>query len=420
MANLHSKRSIWIIIIIYCILNAFFNNYHIQTKIPFYGGVAILFFSFLLIFNFKRILRHIRGNNITSIVSKLLMMFILSILWVFILWGQLPWRSMIVMGSIGGIFPLIIYFTLQKYKISTQTLVKAIIIIYILYVICYLIGLYTIPTPLFGYTERSSSIEEIADSITQRGVIRLGVPGGYFVLLIFFLILTRYKNKKIFYLLLIPVAITLLMRGTRTPFFATVIIAVIYYLWQIKHKWIIISIGIIMYICSTPIYQMILNSDSNNAIVKYVQMTSNQIERSNEKEEDIRIEMARYMFTEFNEGNILRTLFGNGVPGYNGHYAKIIEKLGDKRDYYPVDTAFTTIYVYFGIIGLILYAQLLWIVIRTKVTPEGSFAKLYIFYLYLISPANSALIFSGSLTLGIALYIIQQNQIKTNIILKNK
>ena len=175
-----------------------------------------------------------------------------------------------------------------------------------------------------------------------------------------------------------------------------------------------------MYICSTPIYQMILNSDSNNAIVKYVQMTSNQIERSNEKEEDIRIEMARYMFTEFNEGNILRTLFGNGVPGYNGHYAKIIEKLGDKRDYYPVDTAFTTIYVYFGIIGLILYAQLLWIVIRTKVTPEGSFAKLYIFYLYLISPANSALIFSGSLTLGIALYIIQQNQIKTNIILKNK
>lgn len=412
-------RPEWKIVLIYCILNAFFNNYYVQTKIPFYGGVAILFFSLLLILYSKRILKHINGSNTSSIVSKLLMMFILSIIWAFILWGQPPWSSMIVMGSIGGAFPLLIYFVLQKYKISTQTLVKAIIIIYILYVICYIIGLYTLPTPLFGYS-KESTIEDLANSLAQRGVIRLGVPGGDFVILIIFLILTRYKNKKLFYLLLIPVAITLLMRGTRTPFFATVIIAVIYYLWQIKHKWIIISIGIIMYICSTPIYQMILNSDSDNAIVKYVQMTSNQIERSNEKEEDIRIEMARYMFTEFNEGNILRTLFGNGVPGYNGHYAKIIEKLGDKRDYYPVDTAFTTIYVYFGIIGLILYAQLLWIVIRTKVTPEGSFAKLYIFYLYLISPANSALIFSGSLTLGIALYIIQQNQIKTNIILKNK
>lgn len=412
MAKLYSKRSIWIIITIYCILNAFFNNYHIQTKIPFYGGVAILFFSFLLIFNFKRILKHIRGNNITSIVSKLLIMFILSIIWVLILWGQLPWSSMIVMGSLGGVFPLSIYFILQKYKISTQTLVKTIIIIYILYVICYLIGLYTIPTPLFGYTERSSAIEEIVGSLAQRGVIRLGVPGADFVILIIFLILTRYKEKKIFYLLLIPVTITLLMRGTRTPFFATVIITVIYYLWQIKHKWIIILIGMIMYICSTPIYQMILNSDSNNAIVKYVQMTSNQIERSNEKEEDIRIEMARYMFTEFNEGNILRILFGNGVPGYNGRYAKVIEKLGDNKAYYPVDTAFTTIFVYFGIIGLLLYFQLLWIVIKTKVTPEGTFAKLYIFYLYLISPTNSALIFSGAVTLGISLYIIQQNQIK--------
>ena len=401
-------RPEWKIVLIYCILNAFFNNYYVQTKIPFYGGVAILFFSLLLILYSKRILKHINGSNISSIVSKLLMMFILSIIWAFILWGQPPWSSMIVMGSIGGAFPLLIYFVLQKYKISTQTLVKAIIIIYILYVICYIIGLYTLPTPLFGYS-KESTIEDLANSLAQRGVIRLGV-----------LILTRYKNKKLFYLLLIPVAITLLMRGTRTPFFATVIIAFIYYLWQIKHKWIIVFIGIMMFICSGPIYQMMLNSDSDNAIIKYVQMTSHQVKRSNEKEEDIRIEMARYMFTEFNEGNILRTLFGNGVPGYNGHYAKIIEKLGDKRDYYPVDTAFTTIYVYFGIIGLILYAQLLWIVIRTKVTPEGSFAKLYIFYLYLISPANSALIFSGSLTLGIALYIIQQNQIKTNIILKNK
>lgn len=412
-------RPEWKIVLIYCILNAFFNNYYVQTKIPFYGGVAILFFSLLLILYSKRILKHINGSNTSSIVSKLLMMFILSIIWAFILWGQPPWSSMIVMGSIGGAFPLLIYFVLQKYKISTQTLVKAIIIIYILYVICYIIGLYTLPTPLFGYS-KESTIEDLANSFAQRGVIRLGVPGGDFVILIIFLILTRYKNKKLFYLLLIPVAITLLMRGTRTPFFATVIIAFIYYLWQIKHKWIIVFIGIMMFICSGPIYQMMLNSDSDNAIIKYVQMTSHQVKRSNEKEEDIRIEMARYMFTEFNEGNILRTLFGNGVPGYNGHYAKIIEKLGDKRDYYPVDTAFTTIYVYFGIIGLILYAQLLWIVIRTKVTPEGSFAKLYIFYLYLISPANSALIFSGSLTLGIALYIIQQNQIKTNIILKNK
>ena len=412
-------RPEWKIVLIYCILNAFFNNYYVQTKIPFYGGVAILFFSLLLILYSKRILKHINGSNTSSIVSKLLMMFILSIIWAFILWGQPPWSSMIVMGSIGGAFPLLIYFVLQKYKISTQTLVKAIIIIYILYVICYIIGLYTLPTPLFGYS-KESTIEDLANSFAQRGVIRLGVPGGDFVILIIFLILTRYKNKKLFYLLLIPVAITLLMRGTRTPFFATVIIAFIYYLWQIKHKWIIVFIGIMMFICSGPIYQMMLNSDSDNAIIKYVQMTSHQVKRSNEKEEDIRIEMARYMFTEFNEGNILRTLFGNGVPGYNGHYAKIIEKLGDKRDYYPVDPAFTTIYVYFGIIGLILYAQLLWIVIRTKVTPEGSFAKLYIFYLYLISPANSALIFSGSLTLGIALYIIQQNQIKTNIILKNK
>ena len=150
-------RPEWKIVLIYCILNAFFNNYYVQTKIPFYGGVAILFFSLLLILYSKRILKHINGSNISSIVSKLLMMFILSIIWAFILWGQPPWSSMIVMGSIGGAFPLLIYFVLQKYKISTQTLVKAIIIIYILYVICYIIGLYTLPTPLFGYSKESTN-----------------------------------------------------------------------------------------------------------------------------------------------------------------------------------------------------------------------------------------------------------------------
>lgn len=129
MANLNSKKTIWIIVVIYCILNVFFNNYYLQTKIPSYGGIAILFFSILLITNFKRIIKNLGGNNITSIVSKLLMMFIFSILWVFILWGQLPWSSMIVMGSLGGVFPLVVYFVLQKYKISTQTLVKAITII---------------------------------------------------------------------------------------------------------------------------------------------------------------------------------------------------------------------------------------------------------------------------------------------------
>lgn len=404
----------WKIVIIYCILNAFFNNYYLQTKIPSYGGIAILFFTSLLILYFKRILKNIKGNNISSIVSKILLMYVFSIVWVFILWGQMPWSSLIVMSSIGGIFPLIIYFVLQKYKISTKSLVKAIVYIYIIYVICYIIGLCTLPTPLFGYSP-DKTLEEFADSLVQRGVIRLAVPGADFVVLIIFFILTRYKDKKIFYFLLIPVAITLLMRGTRTPFFATIIIAFIYYLWQIKHKWIIVFIGIVIYICSGSIYQMILDSDSDNAVVKYVQMTSQQVEHSNEKKEDIRIEMARYMLTEFNEENPFRIIFGNGVPGYDGHYSKIIEKLGDNRKYFPVDTAFTTIYVYFGIIGLILYIQLLWIVIKTRVTQEGAFAKLYIFYLYLISPTNSALVFSGALTLGIALYIIQQNQIKNQV-----
>ncbi len=413
----NDKRVICFLVFSYGLLNAFFNNYQIRTSIPNYGAVAIVFFSIAIVIYFSKVWKYRCDHSINGVVSKLLLLFLFSLFWAFILWGQMPWESLITMASAGGVFPLIIYFIFQKYKFTVTTLVKFIIIIYTIYVVCLLIGLATLPTPVFGYT--ANAIENMTDSMEQRGVIRLGVPGPDFVVLVIFLVLTRFREKKVYYLLLIPLVITLLMRGTRTPFFATVLIGLLYYLWQIKHKWIAMIVCVLLYIGSIPLYQTLLNSDSNNAVVKYVQMTSNQIERSKYKEEDIRIEMAKYMFTKFDEGKFFRIIFGNGYPGYNGKYANVITQLGEKRSYYPVDTAFTTIYVYFGIIGLVLYAYLFIIIVRTKVTKEGIFAKLYVFYLFLLTPTNCSLV-TATTTLAIALYIINKTHISNNLRENNK
>lgn len=404
--NRTKHTAVLAIVFLYCILSAFFNSSILRQKIPFYGGIAIAFFSVMLIVHFKIVVNHLRGSDITSIVSKMVFIFILSMFWAYLIWGQSLVSSIITMASLGGVFPLITYFILYKQNISSETIVKAIIILSLIYTICYLLGLLSLPNPLFGM--RDELKEDLSSMIEQRGVIRLNVPGADFIVMAIFIILTRYKQRKKYYLFLIPLIIILLMRGTRTPFFATVAIGIVYYLWQMKHKLIVVILCIFLYFCSIQIFDIISRSSSTSPIVKYIQLTSSQIERSNTVEEDIRIEMAKYIFTDFNNGNIFRIMFGNGIPGYYGQYSRFIEKIGNEKGYYPVDTAFTSAYTYFGIIGIIIYIALFRIVCLTKVPHEYLWAKLYVFYLFLISPTNCALIVSSTLMLAFSLYVLNK------------
>lgn len=404
MSLVKNKKIIYVIIA-YLFLYKFFNCIYIST-IPNFNGLTVICMIIISIMAASLVKRSLFKSDIQGIISKIIIMFVISAVWAFAYWGQSFTDSYFSIFSVfsGGVMPLIFFFIFQKYNFSQEEAIKCFIFCGILYSICLIIGLQTIPEPFFGFSAVDDIEKAYESSLDQRGVIRLNMPGSDFVIMLIFYVLSYFWHKKKYYFFLIPLFIILILRGTRTPFFCATFIGIIYVLTKIRNKFWIGILLFITYISLFAATETLIKSDSDNILVKYVQKTNNQIENNN-NEEDIRIEMSKYMISEFNT-NPLAYITGNGVPGRYGSYAKTMVNLGDNKGYYVVDVAFVHIFIYFGIIGLILYALLILKVVRTKIPEKLDFAKLYIYYLVLIMPTNCSIVSMSSFMFAIALYII--------------
>lgn len=416
MSWIKNKKIIYVILA-YLFMYKFFNCIYV-SDVRNFNGLTVICMILVSILAASLVKRDLFKSDIRGIVAKIIMMFIVSALWTYVYWGQSISDSYFSIFSVysGGMMPLVFFFLFQKYNFSQEDAIKCFVLGGVLYVICLIIGLQTIPEPIFGFSGADDIEKAYVNSLDQRGVIRLNMPGADFVIMLIFLVLSYYRHKKKYYFLLIPLFILLILRGTRTPFFCATFIGIIYFTSKIKNKF---WVGVLMFVAYISIFaasEALLKSDSDNAIVKYVQMTNYQIENNNESE-DIRVEMAKYMVSEFNT-TPLAYITGNGVPGRYGSYAKTMIKLGDNKGYYVVDVAFIHIFIYFGIVGLILYALLIFKVVRTKIPEKYDFAKLYIYYLVLIMPTNCSIVSMSSFMFAIALYIVYISNDKTKIVVR--
>ena len=198
----------------------------------------------------------------------------------------------------------------------------------------------------------------------------------------------------------------LVLRGTRTPLIVTGLMCLLYYLKSIKSKIISISILVFAILSFNVVNEALLNSTSDNPIVKYVQLTSNQMENNDSKgEDDIRVQMSKYMLTELDANDPVCVFIGNGIPS-GGRLQARLTALENNNSFWVVDVGLIVIFVYFGIVGLLIYLGLLIMIIRLKVDTKYYFAKLYLFYLYLILPTNCSLITLSSFMVALALYVL--------------
>ena len=137
--------------------------------------------------------------------------------------------------------------------------------------------------------------------------------------------------------------------------------------------------------------------------MKYVQLTNNQMDTG---EEDIRVTMTKYFFKDFNT-NPLQDLIGNGINSV-GDYGNKIAYLGQNKGLCITDVLPTNIFLFFGIVGLLLYTLLFFAVLRSKVTPDCMFAKMMVIYMYLIGPTNVALLSISPMIFAMSLYIVKK------------
>lgn len=399
----YETKAVWCIVIFYCIYTQFFSSSFLVNINAYKDWVLVA--NLLICAMFVPYALKSHSDTISKQVWLLCLLFVFALIWGWAYWNESIYYGLKNLFKAQGAFTLFFYFILKRYKVTYNAVLKSILSITILYSLCYLIGIFTYPDQLFG---ASLNFDDTVfeKSLEERGVLRLFMQGADFIILAIFFVLINYKNKKKYYLFLIPLFVMLVLRGTRTPLIVASLISLVYYLKSLKSKFVAVSIFVFAVLSFNIANEALLNSNSNNPIVKYVQLTTNQIESNQDKgEEDIRVQMSTYMLTELNKGNIVCSLIGNGIPGFGAYNAKLT-KLENNNLFWVVDVGFILIFVYFGVLGLILYTWLLIVIIKIKIEQKYMFAKFYLYYLYLILPTNCSLITLSSFMVTIALYLV--------------
>lgn len=395
------RKKILYIILLFSGSFCFFNYRNLVGNFVYdrlYALILVVFFMWA-IFSRKN-----TGNKVSDNVHSILMMFAFSIFLPFIFWDQ-PFYS--TLYGMVPIMPLCFYFVLEKLDISTTSARYVIFVMTILYSLVQISALSTFPNNLFGFSE--ASILEADANLSLRGVIRLNVPGADFVVISIFLLacLSREKSKKHILLLIVPLFILLITRGTRTPIVMTTIVFVGYFLMKLKNRYIaVVSIFLLGFILF-QLYDFILQNDTSGILSSLVLMTGDQISAISAGDEDPRIRMTNHFLLHFND-NFFQYLLGNGAYALNSNYGKTILKLAEDGMCIP-DVCPVMIFVFFGIVGLVLYVRLFVSVIRLRIEDNCQYAKLYIVYLLLISPTNVQFFYISPIIFSLILYIIQKS-----------
>ena len=389
-----TDRIAWGILILYGIWNNCFDyNAFIHSNL--YLEVKQVVVVLICICMLPYILKH-TGQALSRYVRILLLLYVCSIFSSFVFWEQSIYQG--IRGITKSFMLLIIFYILELKKIQIFSIVNGILLISITYAILLIIGVITFPHNMFGDVDRA-----VAD-IENRGFFRLAIPGSDFIVLSIFWALTNYKkiNNKIIWLLVF--FILLIMRGTRTPILGCCLVCFVWLLHKYKNKWYL-YLFVVVFCLSVPTFLGVASSsNTDNIIIKAVQLTQKQLD-NNSEDEDIRISMSNYYLFDFNDGNIGKIIFGNGVPGFNGPYTNEVQMLSEYEHFYSCDVGFVQIFTYFGLVGILVYLLLLIQIIRTPVSKDALFAKMMMFFYYLILPTNNMLI-SNIIVVAISLYVI--------------
>lgn len=309
----YETKIVWAIVLFYCFYTQFFSSSFLINFSAYKDMVIVVNLLTCAIFVPYALKSH--NDTISKQVWQLCLLFVFALIWGWAYWNESVYYGLKNLFRAQGAFTLFFYFILKRYKVTYNAVLKSILCIAILYSLCYLIGILTYPDQLFGATLNFDDAV-FEKSLEDRGVLRLFMQGADFIILAIFFVLINYKNKKIYYLFLIPLFVMLVLRGTRTPLIVALLICLVYYLKSLKSRFLAVLIFVFAVLSFNVANEALLNSNSDNPIVKYVQLTTNQIESNQNKgESDIRVQMATYMLTELNEENPICSLIGNGIPG---------------------------------------------------------------------------------------------------------
>jgi hypothetical protein len=288
------------------------------------------------------------------------------------------------------------YFALHLIKVPDYDLEKIIIYLAIVYVVFYMVQFIAYPRILFNV--------RISES---RGTLRIFQSGLSYLILGYFLILTRIFDKltiRRIVLLLFFFSVFILM-ATRQLIFSILFLTLLYILLskRVKSRILVITLSIAALIPIIAIFNDIFSSILNISQ-----------EQSVGFEEDIRILAATFFLTDFFPNN-LAYITGNGADSTNSGYGVMVQMYRDVLSFYQSDVGLIGDFSKFGSIFLIAVISIIYKVLKGKFSEDITYIR-YFFYAVILTAFSGAGHFGDAnsiVTICILLYIIDIHNFNT-------
>lgn len=340
-------------------------------------------------------------DDFSNPIRMFMAIILLSSMVCMLTWGQSILDTLL---SSMPYFSFLLYFYLLQRNLKLQQAEYVLWWFTLLFILCFYLALAAAPTRLFlGYGELGKEID------SERGLsrIRLTLIGGGPLYLAFFMAINKLRssaNRWKWIGLLALFSITIVLQLGRQAILIAMLLGVLLYLkdagWGKKIMTVLLMASLLFVI--PLLFSSIFEG--------LQQRTTQELESQEDGEDNVRIAAYKFYFNDVSR-NVLNDLFGNGMFSLGkSRYGDFVDKHGRSQGLIPADVGYASIFLYFGLAGLLFFGLLLYRVLRLRVPPAFAYAKYYIYFLFLGNIAGSTLL--GTIpTLCLALYILSKGHL---------
>lgn len=282
-----------------------------------------------------------------------------------------------LMASMPMLVAFFSYFIFKRFSLPEESFNKIIVILGLVYCCIYILSVITLPNPLFGTFE----FEE------ERGGFRLRIKGIFWAALLFFLLISNYKElKKNKYLFLAFIIYLIIVASlTRQYIFLSTLLGGLFFLKGLKFRKFLLLISSVVVLGVTVIPQIPL-------VKNLIELTEKQKEQNDYEQDDVRVRDYMVFMFEYDR-NIFQYVFGCGLGSQgNSKWGDEQEMMTKSQHLIMADASWAGIVFLYGYFSFFIW---LFLVIYSVFYMKGAYYKrFFLAYIFLCSILGGPLVYA--------------------------
>ncbi|MGF4432783.1 hypothetical protein ACQF52_17030 [Klebsiella pneumoniae] len=327
----------------------------------------------------------------------LLLIIVFSMFSSLLFWGQ---DIILSFRATAPYLGLIYFFLLMKVRPEKEQLERIAFLFCCIYIVLWCYGMIKAPQVIFS-SDPDAGIDD------SRGIFRLSLEGKGFLVLGFFIAVTKYvyeRNVKWLVCFVFLFAIIILQVARQMILFSFLISAV-YLLRKTKWLWMIVALATLVIIVNG----INININDDGLVSRLIYISTKQLQEHNTGNENVRLLEYQYFLTSYSK-NIFTDIFGNGVPHVESLYGHKEVNIKEQFAYFLSDVGYAEVFIRFGFIGLFLYILMFLRAAKQSVSSDIVYAKMLIIYIACVS-VTSSWIFKDIIPICISFYLLEMDNL---------